>query len=58
MYPGNIVAYENPEFRSDGVNVLFLDSHVEWMKPDNFLRELEETNERLGRQMPEIKFKR
>jgi prepilin-type processing-associated H-X9-DG protein len=58
MYPGNIVAYENPEFRSDGINVLFLDSHVEWMKPDNFLRELEETYERLGREMPEIKFKR
>ncbi|MHC4356267.1 MAG: hypothetical protein ACYS0H_26485, partial [Planctomycetota bacterium] len=58
MDPGNIVAYENPGFGSDGVNVLFLDSHVEWMKPDNFLRELEETYERLGREMPEIKFKR
>jgi prepilin-type processing-associated H-X9-DG protein len=58
MYPGNIVAYENTEFGSDGVNVLFLDSHVEWMKPDDFLRELEETYERLGREMPKIKFKR
>ena len=58
MYPGNIVAYENPEFGSDGTNVLFLDSHVEWMKPDDFLRELEETYERLGREMPKIKFKR
>jgi prepilin-type processing-associated H-X9-DG protein len=58
MYPGNIVAYENPEFGSDGVNVLFLDTHAEWMKPDDFLRELKETYERLGREMPEIKFKR
>ncbi|UCF15976.1 MAG: hypothetical protein JSW59_00670, partial [Phycisphaerales bacterium] len=58
MYPGNIVAYENTEFGTDGTNVLFLDSHVEWMKPDNFLRELEETYERLGREMPEIKFGR
>ena len=33
MYPGNIVAYENPAFCQDGINVLFLDSHVEFMKP-------------------------
>ncbi len=58
MYPGNIVVYENPEFGSDGTNVLFRDSHGECMKPDDFLRELEETYERLGREMPEIKFKR
>ena len=57
MYPGNIVAYENPEFSADGINVLFLDSHVEFMKPEAFRRELKETCERLGREMPEIKFK-
>ncbi len=57
MYPGNIVVYENPEFSSEGLNVLFLDTHVEWMKKDDFMRELKETYERLGREMPEIKFK-
>ena len=57
MYPGNIVAYENPAFCQDGINVLFLDSHVEFMKPADFRRELKETCERLGRPMPEIKFK-
>ncbi len=57
MDPGNIVAYENPAFLSEGTNVLFLDCHVEWMKPDDFLRELKATYERLGKEMPEVKFK-
>jgi beta-lactamase regulating signal transducer with metallopeptidase domain len=57
MYPGNIVAYENPEFSTGGTDVLFLDSHVEFMKPEDFRRELKETYERLGRPMPEVKFK-
>jgi len=57
MYPGNMIAYDNPEFCTDGVNVLFLDSHVEFMKPESFRRELKETCERLGRTMPEIRFK-
>jgi len=56
MYPGNIVAYENPGYCSDGLNVLFLDSHVEWMKPEEFLEELEATYKRLGKQMPKIEF--
>ena len=57
MPPGNIVVYENPTYCTDGINVLFLDSHVQWMKTDEFLRELKETYQRLGREMPEIKFK-
>jgi hypothetical protein len=57
-HPGNILAYENPAFGRDGLNVLFMDSHVQWMKPDEFLRELEATYRRLGREMPEIKFGR
>jgi len=55
--PGNIVAYENPAFLSDGTNVLYLDCHVAFVKPDEFLRDLEATYKRLGREMPEIKFK-
>ena len=57
MNPGNMVAYENPEFSADSLNVLFLDGHVERMKPDAFRRELKETYERLGKPMPEVKFK-
>ncbi|MBN2270171.1 MAG: hypothetical protein JXN61_06130 [Sedimentisphaerales bacterium] len=57
MDPGNIIAYENPAFLSEGTNVLFLDCHVEWMKPEAFLSELEATYKRLGREMPEVKFK-
>jgi prepilin-type processing-associated H-X9-DG protein len=53
----NILAYENPAFCREGLNVLFVDSHVRWMKPDEFLRELEATYNRLGREMPEIRFK-
>ncbi|GAH43191.1 unnamed protein product, partial [marine sediment metagenome] len=57
MPPGNIVAYENPAFCSDKIGVLFLDTHVQAMKPGDFLQELEATYKRLGRQMPLIKFK-
>ena len=57
MYPGNIVAYEDPRYCTEGVNVLFLDSHVEFMKPDQFRKELKATYERLGREMPEVRFK-
>jgi len=55
--PANVVAYENPAFLSEGTNVLFMDGHVEWMKPEAFLSELEATYKRLGREMPEVKFK-
>jgi len=50
--PGNIVAYENPEFGMDRVLALFLDGHVEAMDYDRFQSELEATYERLGREMP------
>ncbi len=55
--PGNILVYENPEFCSDGVNVLFVDSHVEFVKKEDFIRELKATYERLKRPMPDVKFK-
>jgi len=57
MDPDNVVVYENPEFCSDMINVLFIDTHVEAMKPEAFLQKLEETYKRLGREMPAIKFK-
>ena len=57
MHPGNIIAYDNPKFCPDGVNVLFNDAHVEWMKRKEFLKNLETTYKRLGREMPEIRFK-
>jgi hypothetical protein len=57
MDPGNIIAYENPAYCSDGTYVSFLDGHVEWMKPEQFTKELKATYQRLGKEMPEIKFK-
>jgi hypothetical protein len=57
MPPDNIVAYENPAFCSDTINALFMDTHVMAMRPDDFLRELQETYRRLGKKMPDIKFK-
>ena len=52
----NVIAYDNPAFCTDGVNVLFLDTHVEFMKPEAFREALEATYKRLGREMPEIHF--
>ncbi|UCG47983.1 MAG: hypothetical protein JSU94_21195 [Phycisphaerales bacterium] len=57
MAPGNIVAYENPEFCSDKINVLYLDSHVAAETRQDFLEYLEATYKRLGRPMPQVKFK-
>jgi len=52
-YPGNIVAYENPEFAGDEIVTLFLDGHVEKMPQDRFRSELDATYERLDRKKPE-----
>lgn len=57
MYPGNILLYENPSYCSEGVNVVYLDTHVKWLRQAEFLQELKATYERLGRAMPEVKFK-
>jgi len=57
MDPANVVAYENPAFLSEGTNVLYLDGHAAFVKPDEFLRDLEATYKRLGKEMPEVKFK-
>ncbi|MHC4117167.1 MAG: hypothetical protein ACYSWO_06635 [Planctomycetota bacterium] len=57
MNRDNVLAYENPEFCRGGLRVLFTDSRVEWVKPDEFLRKLEATYKRLDREMPEIEFK-
>jgi prepilin-type processing-associated H-X9-DG protein len=57
MNPMNIIAYENPGYCYEGVNVLYNDGHVEFEKPDQFRKELEETYNRLKRPVPEIKFR-
>jgi len=54
--PQNVLVYENPKFDSEGVNVLFLDSHVQWLKPEEFKEALEKTYERLEREMPQVEF--
>jgi len=56
--PRNIVAYENPAFSSEGTNALFVDGHVQWLKPDAFRKKLTETYKRIGRPVPKITFKR
>ncbi|UCG56259.1 MAG: hypothetical protein JSU70_15490 [Phycisphaerales bacterium] len=55
--PGNIVAYENPEFCSGEINVLFLDTHVEAMTPEELSAALEATYRRLRREMPKVSLK-
>jgi len=57
MNPGNVLIYENPAYCREGVNAGFVDAHVEFLKRDDFMRRLEATYKRLGREMPEIKFK-
>jgi len=56
MNPGNVIAYEDPRYCVDGANVLFLDSHVEFMKPEIFKEEVTATYKRLGLDVPELRF--
>lgn len=52
--PTCVLAYEKPvNHDHEGTNVLYLDSHVEWVKMDRLRRDLERTYERLGREMPD-----
>lgn len=45
--PRNVLAYEDPQASADeGVNVVFLDGHVQWMRPDALDRAPRETGER------------
>jgi prepilin-type processing-associated H-X9-DG protein len=53
----NILVYENPGFCTDRINVVFGDGHVEAMKPEAFREALKATCTRLGKEMPEVKFK-
>ncbi len=46
--PENVLAYDRPDLSREGANVLFLDGHVEWMKPANFQKALDDTIQRLG----------
>lgn len=53
----SIIAYENPAFREDGTNAVFLDGHVEFLTPDAFREKLAATYKELGKEAPAIKFK-
>ena len=57
MDPGNILVYENPAYCYEAVNVVYLDTHVQWLRQAEFLDVLKRTYERLGRAVPEVKFK-
>ncbi|MHC4755906.1 MAG: hypothetical protein ACYTBP_12260 [Planctomycetota bacterium] len=57
MSPQNVIVYENPQFCSkDKIAVLFVDCHVQAMDKKEFLEELKATYNRLGREMPEIRY--
>ena len=55
--PGSILVYENPAFCRDDIYVLFVDCHVELMKPAEFSEALRATYEGLGKPAPQIKFR-
>lgn len=55
--PRNVVAYENPEFCSGEINVLFMDTHVEVMNREKLLAALEKTYKDLRREMPAISLR-
>ena len=54
----NVLAYENPAYLCDTTVVLFIDGHVEKMKRKHFIMELKATYQRLGKEMPEVRFKK
>ena len=54
--PRNVLAYDNPAGlqANDGVNVLYVDGHVQFVPLDELDAELIQTKERLGRKLPVI----
>ncbi len=49
MHQMNVLMYERPDMNDwEGVNVLFLDSHVEFVSMERFEKYLEETEQRLA----------
>ena len=49
--PRNVLAHE-PDYDGEGGNVLFVNGHVEWIKPPRYRQVIDETYERLGRKPP------
>jgi prepilin-type processing-associated H-X9-DG protein len=43
----NVLAYE-PDYDGEGGNILFADGRVEWVKPPEYQRVIDETRKRLG----------
>ncbi len=56
LNPQNIIVYENPEFCREKFGALFNDGSVQMMPRDRFIETLQQTYEKLDRQMPDIKF--
>jgi hypothetical protein len=54
--PRYVVIYENPAYLCDGTNVGQCDAAVMWMKPEEFVKALQTTYEKLGKPMPTIEF--
>jgi len=52
MNPQNIIVYEDPGQTVEGVNAVFLDGHVQFLRHEAFRKRLDETCKRLGREMP------
>jgi len=57
MSPDNVLAYENPAYCIEGVNMLFLDGQARSIRREGVRLVLEETYKRLNRPMPDIRFR-
>ena len=51
-HPENILLYENPAFSTEGLNVAYVDGHIAWLSSEEFFKDLHETYDRLGKEMP------
>ena len=54
----NVLAYDNPTFERDPLNVLYLDGHVEPVDLARLQKDVKRTYEALGRPIPEAEAKR
>lgn len=48
--PRNVFVYEDLSHHQEGANVLFMDGHVEFVKPPRYFEVIRETYKRLGRE--------
>ncbi|MBN1512222.1 MAG: hypothetical protein JXB13_09430 [Phycisphaerae bacterium] len=54
--PDLVVIYENPAYVDEGINIGYVDGHVEFVRGEAALERVRDTYKRMGLEVPELKY--